>query len=949
MGGLIAREAIGGSGGHVGGFPDQGLLVPQAVTVATPHAGVDPLLYAGSLLNLSHSAEIGDMTPSTDFMSNLGKPAFNPPQGSGGTHWGLIGASVPNGPPTVTTFNQASPPCSSTLQVDQSWTLGRAMSCLAEYYDNARFPWGDGVVQAVSMMGMKADEKILYGTVEDLSTDTVYASDPQGLTQYQHETETCFAIFLGPTETCTNGTFYLNDGSTDDDAIAFECTSNCTATDLSDMSLTRPATDVPHSLEAIETMLVPPVAPPQFVTGHAAHAGDDYPWETLGQFGRESTSQMDPWHEFYGQCDSFAAWKVYENLAGQVGALQKPLLVPAPGFMPNDWQASPVDQYRFAPPGHTYGNADIWATRFSQLGVPVDNVPAPGAIAWWPNAVPDPQDGLPGSAGGLGPFGHVGYVTDVYDDGSINLESYNMRGNGEYEVVHMKFGEGYTDNGFGGADINVPWPGGFIHVAGGAGTGFQPTEPSDPGVVFDTYPGTPGHANPANYNDNSNPQPGLTVIGPEDGNNNGDFTFAGAPYQNTVDGWSYDPGHGEIGQMFWTSTHKGAADSTATWSPKTLTANACYQVDAFVPDDKSNNDAALYTVYDQQFGTSMVPVNENNTTNDWVELGVFRAKGTALTVTLTDQGSGNGLVAADALRYMQQATCNHVVQASLTKPMTAPATSGGWTYDAGLGQLGNSDYYIKTSTSGTASAQWAAIMVPSACYEIFAYVPDNNADSYQAQYWVASGSGAIPTATVDESFYANQFVSLGTYQADQNGYLLVNLSNRDSSSSNYVSADTMSFVQTPCPPKVLGAAYPALTLGPASPLPGFSLYADWFNDYGHGYLGYGKWTSTNGTTAESTATWTFRSLPANKCYKASAYIPDNNANNTKAHYQGYMGAGTSVFMFSALINQATTSGWIPLGVVSSGSSGAATITLDDTGPTGTYTAADAVQLAAISC
>jgi hypothetical protein len=80
--------------------------------------------------------------------------------------------------------------------------------------------------------------------------------------------------------------------------------------------------------------------------------------------------------------------------------------------------------------------------------------------------------------------------------------------------------------------------------------------------------------------------------------------------------------------------------------------------------------------------------------------------------------------------------------------------------------------------------------------------------------------------------------------------------------------------------------------------------------------------------------------PTNTCYKANAYIPDNNANNTSAHYQGFQGAGTSLFMFSSLINQATTTGWIYLGPVSTGSSGAATITLDDTGPVGTYTAAD---------
>lgn len=950
MGGLITREAVGGSGGHLAGFPSAPLLVTRAVTVATPHGGVDFLLSAGSTIGLQHTDEIGDMTPGSDFMNTLGTPTFEKPQGSGGTFWGLIGSSVPNGPPTITSFSQVPPDCATGLNVPSSWNLAEALSCLATHWDNVRYPWGDGTVQAVSMMSMKADEKILYGTVADLNAGVVYASDPQGKTQYEHETMTCQSIPLGAPANCTNGPFYLNDGSQANNATVFQCPADCNATsDLSDMNLANPVHNMPHSLAAIASMLIAPT-PPAFVQGHAAYAGDDYPWETLGQFGHESTSQLDPWHEFYGQCDSFAAWKVYENLAGRAGTLQKPspVWVPAPGYLPNDWKISPVDQYKFAPPGDTYGNADLWATRFSQLGYPVDGVPTPGAIAWWPNAVTDPQDGNPPNPmDGLGPFGHVGYVTDVYPDGSVNIESYNMRGNGEYSVVHMKFGEGYTDNSFSGANMTVPWPGAFIHVADGDSGGASPTEPTDPGVLVDTYPGTPGKPYPDNYNDNINWQVGLTVIGPGDGN--ADFTLTGSAYPGTVHGWHSDAGHGEIGQMLWTNTHKGAADSTATWSPATLFAGTCYEVDAFVPDNWSNNAAALYTVHDGYFGTSLVPVNENNTTNDWAELGVFKANASNhLAVTLTDQGSGNGQVAADAMRYIQQPNCNGVILASQTVPMAAASTSGGWTHDSGLGQLGTSDYHMKTSTSGGASAQWAALVVPNACYELFAYVPDNYSDSYQAQYSVVSGSGAVPTVTVDENAYTNAFASLGIYRADQNGYLLVTLDNADTTSSNYVAADTMSFVRSPCPAAVLGGGYPALTLGPASPLPGFALSSDWYNDYGAGYLGYGKWTHSNGSTAVSKATWTFTSLPAHACYNANAYIPDNNANNPSAHYAGYEGAGTSASMFSSLINQNTTTGWTYLGLVGSGSTGAATITLDDTGPAGTYTAADAVQLVRVS-
>jgi len=46
----------------------------------------------------------------------------------------------------------------------------------------------------------------------------------------------------------------------------------------------------------------------QMVVGHAQHAGNDYPYETLGQFEHQNQG-TDAWNEFYGQCDSFTAWK----------------------------------------------------------------------------------------------------------------------------------------------------------------------------------------------------------------------------------------------------------------------------------------------------------------------------------------------------------------------------------------------------------------------------------------------------------------------------------------------------------------------------------------------------------------------------------------------------------------------------------------------------------------
>jgi surface antigen len=675
-----------------------------------------------------------------------------------------------------------------------------------------------------------------------------------------------------------------------------------------------------------------------WVVGHAQHAGDDYPYETAGQFGHIGEG-TDAWNEYYGQCDSFAAWKVYENMAGTPQRPTAP--VPAVGWVPSNASISPVNQFgAWAPGAGPGGNADVWSTQAQNWGATVDNVPTPGAIAWWPNAVTDPQDGnppdpvhgIPGST-----TGHVGYVTDVYPDGSITVESYNMRENGEYSVVHMNYNTGYTDNSFGLPNFSIPWPGGFIHIDDGPSGAASPAEPA-PGVVKSTYPSQ------------------VTVLGPGDGH--GDFTLTGSAYPGTTDGWYLDAGHGEVGQELWTNTHPGPSDSTATWTPS-LTANACYRIDVFVPDNWSNNDAALYIVEDQHFGSTLIPVNENDTTNDWVELGIFQAQSSngALPVTLTDQGSGTGQVAADAMRYIP-AGCGGLVLASETidysngtqlNGQPYPGTIDGWYPSAGNGQLGNQYYTYTNGPTPSGSATWTASVIPNACYELFAYVPGNHANDYQALYTIGSGGSGYPTVSVDENAYTNNFAGLGTYRASSSGSIVVIVTDQSPANGDaFVTADTMSFVHTACPAVVEGASYPALTEGPGSPFAQFSLTNDWYNRFGHGDLGYEKWTNTNGATAVSTATWKFSGLPTNTSYSVCAYIPDNYANNTQAHYQGFQGTSSSP-TFISLVDQATTTGWTYLGLLATTGTTSVSVTLDDTGPTGTYTAADAVRLTTGSC
>lgn len=110
---------------------------------------------------------------------------------------------------------------------------------------------------------------------------------------------------------------------------------------------------------------------------------------------------------------------------------------------------------------------------------------------------------------------------------------------------------------------------------------------------------------------------------------------------------------------------------------------------------------------------------------------------------------------------------------------------------------------------------------------------------------------------------------------------------------------------------------------------------------------HGSTVSRPAQAPVSTATWTFFGA-ANACYTASAYIPNNYANNPNASYT----FDTQVGVIGTQINQNTSTGWTPFQgnpKIPTGSNGEIIVKLNDTGPVGTYTAADAISFIQTSC
>ena len=133
---------------------------------------------------------------------------------------------------------------------------------------------------------------------------------------------------------------------------------------------------------------------------------NDYPYRTQSDF-----YAIDKWGFTERQCVSFAAWRLAQH-------------------------------------GDTINNKDNWGSAYSwdeaarRLGRTVTSKARVGSIAQW-NAHESGAYYGKGSATANGRFtaggyGHVGWVKQVYSDGSALVEQYNMGGDRSYSVMRVK-------------------------------------------------------------------------------------------------------------------------------------------------------------------------------------------------------------------------------------------------------------------------------------------------------------------------------------------------------------------------------------------------------------------------------------------------------------------------------------------------------------------------------
>jgi surface antigen len=121
-----------------------------------------------------------------------------------------------------------------------------------------------------------------------------------------------------------------------------------------------------------------------------ASAANDYPWQDARAY---SSGSLSPLRFAYRNCTDFAAWR----LNVQMGRTSMPWAF--------TWSSLAF------PNGD--GNARGWKQGAINSGYRVDSTPAVGAVAWW------------AASGSRSSYGHVGIVTKVNSNGSVDIEAYN--------------------------------------------------------------------------------------------------------------------------------------------------------------------------------------------------------------------------------------------------------------------------------------------------------------------------------------------------------------------------------------------------------------------------------------------------------------------------------------------------------------------------------------------
>lgn len=137
-------------------------------------------------------------------------------------------------------------------------------------------------------------------------------------------------------------------------------------------------------------------------SGKSGDGKNTYPWDEKAP--GPGVYNQDPLGFFYGECTSYASWKVNEAMGGSADHI----------IFNNSYG------------GHQKGNGAEWKSAWEDSGWEVSKTPKAGSVAWWG----------PGGGPGIGSAGHVAWVDEVTPDGKVVISEYN---NSAYAPPGHKF------------------------------------------------------------------------------------------------------------------------------------------------------------------------------------------------------------------------------------------------------------------------------------------------------------------------------------------------------------------------------------------------------------------------------------------------------------------------------------------------------------------------------
>ena len=260
--------------------------------------------------------------------------------------------------------------------------------------------------------------------------------------------------------------------------------------------------------------------------------------------------------------------------------------------------------------------------------------------------------------------------------------------------------------------------------------------------------------------------------------------------------------------MFWTYNNDNAhgTDDIGFWRPN-LPNTQPYEVFVFIPRNHATTTQAHYTIYYAN-GQTDVTVNQNNYYDQWVSLGTYQFNnGTGGYLRLVDQTGeayASKWIGFDSAKWEPRDSVPPptAVTTTVSESDTAPydgapgffrhGTARYW-HDAGFGDGGHMYWtYNNDLAHGSDDiGDWRPNLAVRSKYEVFAYIPNNYANTTQAHYTIYNADGQTDVY-VDQSKYFNQWVSLGTYRFNSgiDGFLRLVDQTNERYASKWVGFDT---------------------------------------------------------------------------------------------------------------------------------------------------------------